>query len=474
MEEIIKKPFIHLLKTPLGYYIYDVNCNEILEIPGEVYHYLNGEAGAENKAQIAACIDGLKEKGYLKDKHVQVSQNPVTEYYESLINHNLGQITLQVTQQCNLRCEYCVYSGNYENRGHANKKMSLETAKKAIDYAVMHSRDVTSLAISFYGGEPLLAFDLIKECVEYAKHAGEGKRISYSFTTNGTLLTEEKYEFLVRNDFSLLISLDGPENFHNRHRKFANSEKGSFDTLFKNLSNLKKQYPDYFQKNISFNTVLDSENPLNEVVNFTLSNHIVRDSEFSSTLVNPVNAKTQMRTAGNFILEYEYEKFKVLLWKLGRLEEKDISPVMRNHFREFKRIGSALERVNRSEVPEKSHRGGPCLPGVRKLFVTAEGKLYPCERVSESSRAAYMGHIDTGIDLEKALKILNIEKVTSGRCRNCWAYMFCSICVAQADDGKNISEQKILEACGSSRYNAEENLKDYLVLRELGYDYELD
>ena len=83
-------------------------------------------------------------------------------------------------------------------------------AKKGIEYLIAHSRDSGRIGISFYGGEPLLAFDLIQDCVEYSKREAEGRRVDFHFTTNGTLLTEEKLPFLVENQFSILISLDGP------------------------------------------------------------------------------------------------------------------------------------------------------------------------------------------------------------------------------------------------------------------------
>ena len=427
------QPFIHLLQIPYGKYIYDLNKNSVIKVPDAVYAYLKDMTGEPN-AEVRGYLEDLKAQGYLKEKHVKVSEHPVTDYYHSFVKHNLGQLVLQVTQGCNLKCEYCSYSGNYFNREHANKSMSLETAKKAIDYFISHARDSRHFGISFYGGEPLLEFELIKKCVAYADSRAEGRKVSYNFTTNGTLLTEEKYEFLVEHDFSLLVSLDGPQEVHDRHRVFAGTTVGSFQSMSENLKKLKAKYPKYYAENISFSTVLDPGYPLKEICDFTKTDECVRDSRISSTLINDVHAKEKNHYTEAFVQEYEYEKFKVLLWKLGRLETTDIAPLMRQHFSGFKQAAICFERVEQSELPDKSHRGGPCIPGVRKLFVDVQGRLFPCERVSETSEIACIGHIDQGIDEEKALRMLNIERLTSEDCRNCWAYTMCPTCFTHADD----------------------------------------
>ncbi len=96
-------------------------------------------------------------------------EHPETEGLEYILENNLNTMALQLTQNCNLRCKYCVYSGNYENRKHSSLKMNKEIAYRAIDFFVRHSSDSEKLHLGFYGGEPLLEFELIKGCVEYIK-----------------------------------------------------------------------------------------------------------------------------------------------------------------------------------------------------------------------------------------------------------------------------------------------------------------
>lgn len=471
-----EKPFIHLFQVNKRSYCYDVNKNKIIEIPKKVYQYLlTGQIDDRNDAgEIKSYVEELKEKGFLKSNHSQVSEHSATECYKYFVDNDLGQLTLQVTRKCNLDCGYCVYSGNYDNRHHADKWMTFEIAKKAIDYYVAHSSDEEEVSLGFYGGEPLLAFDFIKECVAYAEEAFEGRKVMYSFTTNGTLLTDEKLDFLVHYNFAVLISLDGPEDVQNRHRKFANSGIGSFETMMKNIKNLKLKYPDYYRNHVSFNTVLDQRYPLADIANFVLTNEIVRESRFNCSTINDTYADTEIRSSSVFFEEYQYEKFKTFLWLTGRLKKQEISPIMLSDFSSVRKMAVLFDRYNRETLPYKGHRGGPCIPGVRKLFVAVEGEFYPCERVRENSKVPQIGDVYRGIDEEKALSILNIERISTEKCKNCWACFFCYLCVAQADDGNELSECKLCKACGECKINVEETMKDYVVLHELGYNQDLD
>lgn len=474
---IDKIPYIHLFKNSLGFYIYDINRMDILKIPKNIYNSLtlsNIEGHIEEDDTILQYVDMLKIKGYLKNNRVEVSENPVTEYYESLINHNLSNITLQITQQCNLNCHYCAYSGNYYTRQHANKWMSFETAKKAIDYVVQHSRDTNLLNIGFYGGEPLLAFETLKKCVHYAVERAEGKKPQFRFTTNGTLLTEEKFDFLVNHNFRIIISLDGPKHIHDKHRRYKDSNIGSFDTIINNVKLLKKKYPLFYRSNVSFNTVLDPLNNFNDINEFILNSEMLDSQYISSSVIDGNYIKEKIPYSEDFIAEFEYEIFKLYLVKLNWMNNDKISPLVLSYFSSIRRIANIIEGYFQEEVQKKFHRSGPCIPGVMKLFVSVDGGLFVCEKVSETSDAALIGHIDSGIDIIKAKEILNMEQATSNKCRNCWAYYFCYICVAIADDGETLSTDKIINSCEKVKRQVEANLSDYCVLRELGYNYEFD
>lgn len=112
--------------------------------------------------------------------------------------------------------------------------MTWETAKAAVDYLREHSVDSDMVSISFYGGEPLLAFDLIKQVVEYADELFDGKELIYGMTTNATLITDEIARFIKQHQIRIMFSIDGPRDVQNKNRVFRDG-RGSYDTVEKNV-----------------------------------------------------------------------------------------------------------------------------------------------------------------------------------------------------------------------------------------------
>lgn len=201
-----KEFFIHLFRTLNSYYLYDVNLNSIIKINEITYNKL------KNKQEILGedlQISKLKQRGFLQpiDRNINI-EHPLTDKVESYLQNNVSLLILQVTQNCNLRCKYCVYSGSYINRVHTNKRMNFNTAKQAVDFYYEHCKNVDIASISFYGGEPLLEFELVKRVVEYCEKKFSGKQLNLNMTTNATLLTTEMMDFLQLHKINLTISLD--------------------------------------------------------------------------------------------------------------------------------------------------------------------------------------------------------------------------------------------------------------------------
>lgn len=185
---------------------------------------------------------------------------------------NTPQITFEVTDACNLRCEYCAYGklyADYDKR--EDKMLSVEAAKRFIDYmaalwASPENRSIyNNVYIGFYGGEPLLNMPFIKEIVGYLKLGGHAKHFSYNMTTNAMLL-DRCMDFFIENDFSLLISLDG--NAENDSYRIKTDGKPSFEQVTANIDKLRTNYPDYFAKKVNFNAVLHNRNSVNSIRGF--------------------------------------------------------------------------------------------------------------------------------------------------------------------------------------------------------------
>ena len=182
----MKKPFIHLFSCSNGKYLYDVNSDNIFKISDESYQIL------ENGNTYNHQLKYLEEIGFLREDKVKLTEHPAGAVLSEFYENQLHGLTLQVTQNCNLRCDYCVYSGKYNMRTHSDKTMNLEMAQAGIDYLFEHSKKINTLRIGFYGGEPLLEFDLIKCCVEYIEQKSSDKNINFYITTNATLLTPDR------------------------------------------------------------------------------------------------------------------------------------------------------------------------------------------------------------------------------------------------------------------------------------------
>lgn len=282
---IKEKPFIHLFETPGGYYIYDVNTNAILSVNKMIYELL--QTDDLNIKEIGSdfdTINAMRADGFLSTRRLKKIIHPDNDVLEYYLDRKLNMITLQITQNCNLRCSYCVYSGKYQNREHSNKKMSIDVAKKGIDFLINHSSDSDEIGIGFYGGEPLLEFEMIKECIEYAEKRAEGKNLILSLTVNGTLLNGEIAEYFQKHRIYTMVSLDGPKEVHDKNRKFSDG-RGSFDVIYNNLKMLKDKCPEFMNK-VGFSVVLDPQIDFGCLNEFLLNSDILSDSTCELVNIN--------------------------------------------------------------------------------------------------------------------------------------------------------------------------------------------
>lgn len=456
------QPFIHMFETNGSKYLYDVNKNSIICISEEVSDALN-----ENKFENSE-VKALVQKGFLSDKRVTTIIHPEDRFLEYHLNNKIGMITIQVTQACNLRCRYCPYSGEYNNRKHSNKRMNLDMAKKGIDFLWEHSMGCEYVSIGFYGGEPTIEFDLIKECIEYAKIKFDGKDVKFSITTNGTIITNEMIEYFYENNVVLMISLDGPKGIHDKNRVFADNS-GSFDVVMNNIRKVKKNYPDYFNK-IIFNVVADPENDYNCTSRFLSGDEVIKDAVINASEINPFYRKEDIKISEDYKIQRGYELFKFFLSKINRYDTEKVSPLISSRFYMLEEMYN--EQLGMTEaLPDRYHHGGPCIPGAQRLFMSVDGTLYPCERVSEESEAVKIGHIETGIDRDKVRVLLNIGKLSEESCKNCWAIRYCSLCMVACDNLKELSGKQKISYCKSVKADVESRFKDICVLKSIGVSF---
>lgn len=474
----MQAPMMHLFKTPGAFYLYDANKNailrltqnvyEILKTIDNVYEYIQNDISHSNEYKV---IKNIFEKGFLSNDSINEIYNSENDVIEYNLSRKLWLLTLQVTQQCNLRCNYCVYSGNYEHRQHANKKMEFPLAKKCIDFLISNSKDSNRIALGFYGGEPLLEFNLIKKCIEYIEYKGEGKEIIYNITTNGTLINDEIIEYFIKYNVNIAISIDGPSSVHDANRKFANGSCGTFDKIMENIERIQEKYPEYLS-NVSISTVLDPKSDFGCTNEFFVNFNTLKESKMSVSIINDKYAKNKIVSNDTFYNKLNYEYFKLFLSKLGYLDEKYVSKLVYEYYSHTKNV---YERLKPTEgIKRRMHPTGPCIPGVTRLFVNVNGSFYPCEKVSECSKIMNIGHIDYGFNIDKVKNLLNIGKVTENICKCCWAFRLCNLCAESIDSVSGVSANKRSSCCSNVRSVAEGKLKDICMLKEMDVNFECD
>lgn len=299
---------------------------------------------------------------------------------------NTKVLLFEVTERCNLDCYYCGYNELYNQDEYRNKHdLSFEDAKLLIDELInVWSNNIASssnkiIHVGFYGGEPLLNMRVIKKIVEYLIQRKNGN-IVYKFrmTTNAVLLV--KYiEYLIKYDFNLLISFDGDENA-NSCRVFKNS-KASFNIVTRNIHKILQKYPEYFDKNISFNSVLTSKTTFLRTLKYIKSNYgkIPNIASLAGSNVNK-EKKTEYE---NLYLNKDKSYLDALREEPTNeyLNKSVYVPRLENFLKSHLklRVFNINEILYRSSLPFIRARG--CLPFSLKIFLSSRGNLLPCEKI---------------------------------------------------------------------------------------------
>ncbi len=457
---------IKLLKSPYSYYLYDGNRNVIIELDESLYNIL--EKIKSRKASISEYanderIQKLIHAGYLCDEEKTLLKHPMTDFLDTILSRNVEKVTIQLTQDCNFRCSYCPYTnGVATQRKHEHKSMSLDMAKRCIDFLKERCVDSMLVFIGFYGGEPLLEFDKLKEIVSYAEQVFKGRELMFTISTNGSLLTEDKIQYLIDHKIDRLISIDGPEQINDKNRVFADKKTGTFQTVIKQIEKFYRYWPEEFRKT-SVNMVMDPSNDFDEINALFVQYPMFEKCNFQATLIDDSGIETPNQYSENFMKKYEYHYFLSLLNVL-RNEKYPASIITQGHVRRM------MDNLDREEETESRGKyavpSGPCIAGQNRALITVNGDILPCERVNENSEALRIGHIDTGFDLKKVSQLINISQLTSDDCQNCWAFQKCSMCAKGVEkDGKLTAAQR-KKSCANSLFGAEQQLRTKILIEE--------
>lgn len=424
------KPFGVTFFHKNRYFYYDTNKNSIIEINKELFSEIKlNQCDKESFGFLSQDYSSLYDKGYLHSSPIKNVELLSKERIREQCDNNVMHLILQVTQECNFLCRYCVFAGSgIIERTHSNKIMLYDTAISAINFLYKHSVDNKSVIISFYGGEPLLNFDLIKQCIEYSKQKFKIKKCDFSITTNGSLLTKEKAEFFVNNDVMIFVSLDGPMAVQDMNRRFLSNGNGTFNIVYNNLKYIKDLYPDYYHASINYIPVVSSSSNLDEIKSFFIT-------ELGATSNNIRFSKLNL-SGLSLLLDENIS--------INENNKSDDKSVLNN-----KKYDSFLETYNKKHsIPSTYHHSGPCIPGSKKLFVTTNGDFLPCEKVNERYDINKIGDIYSGFNYDNIYNMINIGRLLGEMCRECWCIRYCATCIADTD-GENIESiiERKLKIC---------------------------
>lgn len=386
----------------------DISYDILDFVPGVFFDYTKSYVTKklENKypkEEIEEAYDELYE--LYKEKKLFSEDNYQKLTTKEKISSPIKAVCLNVSHDCNLRCGYCFASkGDFKCK---RELMSLETAKKAIDFLIEKSGSIRNLEMDFFGGEPLMNFDVVKETVKYARSLEEkhGKNFRFTLTTNGLLLDDEKIDFINKEIYDVVLSLDGRKKINDSFR-LTKTGKGSYDLVLPKFKKLvekrgEKQYyvrSTYTKKNLNF-----SEDIM----------HLY------GLGFNELSSEPALSSDG-FEFGVTSEDLPKILAEHENLLRKLIK---------LKKDGSKIKFFNFNI----SINGGPCIAkrlkgcgfGNDYVAITPNGDIYPCHQLVGEEKFI-MGNIISG-DFNQEMKdeFLALTVYHKDKCKKCWAKFYC-------------------------------------------------
>ncbi len=315
-------------------------------------------------------------------------------------------LCLHIAHDCNLACKYCfAEEGEYHGR---RALMSLEVGKKALDFLVANSGNRINLEVDFFGGEPLMNWQVVKELVEYGRSLEEpnNKKFRFTLTTNGVLLDDEILEFANREMANIVLSIDGRKEIHDKMRPFRGGQ-GSYDLIvpkFQKVAESRGQERYYVRGTFTHNNLDFSKDVLH-----------LADLGFKQISVEPVVAGPEDDYA---ITE---EDLPVLMEEYDTLARE-----MVRRRKEGKGFNFFHFMIDLEGGPCVAKRLSGCGSGTEYLAVTPWGDLYPCHQFVGNEKFL-MGNVKEGVlrtDIRDEFKCCNVY--AKEKCRKCFAKFYCS------------------------------------------------
>jgi len=321
-------------------------------------------------------------------------------------NAIIKAMCLHIAHDCNMRCDYCFAdTGGFSGE---RSLMPLETGKKAIDFLMIQSRDQKYLDVDFFGGEPLLNWEVVKEIVTYARQKGReyDKKFRFTLTTNGLLIDDDVINFTNREMHNVVLSLDGRQETHDSKRKLPDGS-GSYDEV---LPKIKKLVEARRAKGYYIRGTYTNSNP-----DFILDIFHLADLGFKELAIEPAVSKTGTSYA------LHYNDLPGLLDQYESLALEMIK--RRDQGRGFNFYHYMIDLL---EGPCLHKRIKGCGVGTEYMAVAPNGELYPCHQFI-GDRKFLLGDVCKGVVNKNTYDQFSRLNIYSKKeCQTCWARFYCS------------------------------------------------
>jgi len=406
---------IHKFYLNDRYVVLDVYSGAVHVVDGIVYDILDYYKD-NSLEEIIEKLSGKYKISQIKEAYDEIStlEREGLLYSEEVDTRNISYnsdnvikaMCLHVAHDCNLRCKYCFASqGDFKGE---RSLMSLEVGKRALEFLCENSGRRRNLEVDFFGGEPLMNFDLVKELVNYGREIEKkyNKHFRFTITTNGVLLDDEKIDYINENMDNVVLSLDGRKDVNDNMRKTVTG-KGSYDVIIPKFKELVKRRgdKDYYIRGTFTSYNLDfSEDALH------FYNEGFKKISIEPVVTSPENDYALKDEHVDEILR-EYEKFSKEYIDIKK-KDKDF---LFFHF-----------MIDLKQGPCLAKRSIGCGAGSEYVAVTPEGELYPCHQFV-GNEDFKLGDVFSGVlNTKKREEFKKANVFAKEECKSCWAKFYCS------------------------------------------------